>query len=403
MAGEEHDGGLSAPNLRHLRILLATAKHGSITAAAEAVRLSQPAISQAIKKLEGRYGQLLRRSPSGVALTKAGSVLAARLETAFRHLEQGLKDLARRDSDAAIMTLTAAQLNALSAVVRHGSFAAASRKTGLAPPTLHRAVRGLEANVDAALLERTTYGVRPTRRAEEFCRRAQLFFREIVLAESEIAALSGQATGSTAIGAMALARSFLVPSAVSSFMRENPRHVVSIVEGPYEVLLSSLRRGETDVLVGALRGGEPTPDVVQERLFDDELSIVMRVGHPLAASARPGRAALSRYPWVAPRKDTPLRAHFEALFDSVSLPVDLVECNSVSAARVLVAESDRLMLSSNLQYRYERAFGMLTTRPHPGGKVRRVIGLTYRADWSPTSEQKRLLEMLRDLARKISV
>ena len=39
-------------NLRHLRALLAIREHGGITAAADAVSLSQPALTQGLAKLE---------------------------------------------------------------------------------------------------------------------------------------------------------------------------------------------------------------------------------------------------------------------------------------------------------------------------------------------------------------
>ncbi len=51
---------IAIPNLRHLRVFLAVAELKSITRASENIFLSQPAITQAIAKLEG----LTRRAPS---------------------------------------------------------------------------------------------------------------------------------------------------------------------------------------------------------------------------------------------------------------------------------------------------------------------------------------------------
>ena len=45
--------------LRHLRIFVAVAEQGTMHAAARALFLSQPAISQAVKELEAHYGGLL--------------------------------------------------------------------------------------------------------------------------------------------------------------------------------------------------------------------------------------------------------------------------------------------------------------------------------------------------------
>ena len=53
---------LERPSLHALAILVAVIEHGTMTAAAEAVGISQPAISAQVKALEGYYGvPLLQR------------------------------------------------------------------------------------------------------------------------------------------------------------------------------------------------------------------------------------------------------------------------------------------------------------------------------------------------------
>jgi DNA-binding transcriptional LysR family regulator len=64
-------------NLNHLRVFHAVAAAGSITAAARALQVSQPAVSKQLGDLEDALGTLLvDRLPRGVRLTAAGRVLA---------------------------------------------------------------------------------------------------------------------------------------------------------------------------------------------------------------------------------------------------------------------------------------------------------------------------------------
>ena len=49
------------PNLRHLRAFVAAVEHGGATRAAERIHLSQPAVTQALAKLEARLGEAVRR------------------------------------------------------------------------------------------------------------------------------------------------------------------------------------------------------------------------------------------------------------------------------------------------------------------------------------------------------
>ncbi|MFD9335318.1 transcriptional regulator CynR [Streptomyces sp. NPDC060028] len=77
-----------APELRHLRYLLAVAEHAGFTRAAEELRISQPTLSQQVKQLERMVGaQLLDRTGRTVRLTDAG-------ETYAHYARRALRDLA---------------------------------------------------------------------------------------------------------------------------------------------------------------------------------------------------------------------------------------------------------------------------------------------------------------------
>lgn len=82
------------PNLRHLRAFVAIAETGSFVAAAEAVHLGQPALSQAISNLESQLGvRLLERTSRSLRLTPAGEefLVDARrvVESVTRMMERG--------------------------------------------------------------------------------------------------------------------------------------------------------------------------------------------------------------------------------------------------------------------------------------------------------------------------
>ncbi|WP_198299041.1 LysR family transcriptional regulator [Bordetella genomosp. 13] len=63
-------------NLRALRYFVAIADAGSLTAAAQAISIAQPALTRQLRELEQDLGvQLLQRTPRGVLLTQAGVTL----------------------------------------------------------------------------------------------------------------------------------------------------------------------------------------------------------------------------------------------------------------------------------------------------------------------------------------
>jgi len=399
----------ATPNLRHLVLFDSVVRRGSVSAAARAAHLSQPAVTQAVGHIEAALGaRLLQRSYSGLALTGVGNAAAQRIDRALEMLREAVGAVRGRPLDAAgsdlLSGITSTQLNALIVVVEEGAFARAARRAGRARAAVHRAARQLERSLGTALFEVTSFGVRPTREAEKLALRARLAFAEIAQAQAEVAAAQGTGSGATTIGAMPLARSVLVARAVLEFALVRPEHGISILDGPYESMLAALRRGLADVLVGALRDPVPYDDIAQEHLFDDPLSIVVGAQHALAGGGPPTPAALARFPWIAPRRDSPLRRHFEALVGRLDRKrtVAPIECNSLIAARALLLASDRVMLLSEHQIHHELATGQLVALPHPFGPVTRSIGLTVRRDWRPTEVQAQLVAGLRRHARAVA-
>ncbi|MFT4098792.1 MAG: LysR family transcriptional regulator, partial [Rhodoblastus sp.] len=82
------------PNLRHLRAVCVVAETRSVSRAAERIHLSQPAITQAIDKLEARLGAaLFEHGPEGMAATAAGKLFCARAATALEFLRAGARDV----------------------------------------------------------------------------------------------------------------------------------------------------------------------------------------------------------------------------------------------------------------------------------------------------------------------
>lgn len=76
------------PTLRQLQFLIALAEHGSFSRAAEAVFVTQPTLSAAIKELEMILGTVLvERGARGAALTPAGEVVLERARRVMAEAE----------------------------------------------------------------------------------------------------------------------------------------------------------------------------------------------------------------------------------------------------------------------------------------------------------------------------
>ena len=84
---------------QHLTIVRQVVRSGGVTAAAEALSLSQSAVSHAMAKLEDYHGvKIWRRKGRGLQLTQAGAyllALAERMVPELEHAERVLRDMAR--------------------------------------------------------------------------------------------------------------------------------------------------------------------------------------------------------------------------------------------------------------------------------------------------------------------
>jgi DNA-binding transcriptional LysR family regulator len=81
-------------DLNRLRVLVAVAREGSVTAAAEALHYAQPSVSHQLAKLEAEVGvPLLQRMGRGIRLTDAGRLLVDRAESILAQVESACAEL----------------------------------------------------------------------------------------------------------------------------------------------------------------------------------------------------------------------------------------------------------------------------------------------------------------------
>ena len=376
-------------NIRHLSAAAAVVAHGSVSLAARAVHLTQPAVTQGIAKLEAQLGlPLFERHPGGMTPTEAAVRLAPRLEAALRLIGSN--------------RATAAQIRAFVALARAGSYAAAAGEAGVTEPSLHRAVGDLGLAMGYRLAERRGRGVALTSAGAALARRLRLALAELRSGLEEIEALKGQESGRVVVGAMPLSRARLLPRVISRFRAEFPHVHISVLEGSHVELVGPLRDGEVDMMIGALRDGSIGQDLVQKAMFEDRPTILARAGHPLAGGW--DADALRRYPWILPPEGTPLRQLWRKMMGALggALPAVPIECGSVMTIRELLVNGDYLTMLSRDQLALELDAGMVIDIGPAPGAISRTIGLTIRADWRPTRLQHHFMAAIDQEVENIS-
>ena len=365
-------------NIRHFAALAATVRHGSLTRAARAVNLTQPALTQAIAGLEVALGvTLFDRGPQGMAATAPALLIAPRAEAAIAHIGSS--------------RVTGTQLRAFLALARAGSYVAAAEATGLSNASLHRAVADLQVALGQRLVDRRGAHLALTAAGQRRARGFGLGVAELRAGLDEVAAWKGLAGGRIIVGAMPLSRARWLPEAILAFREAHPEIDISVVEGSHAELSGPLRDGDIDLMLGALREGGEAEGLDQEVIFADRPVVVMRAGHPLVAGGD-----MLDYPWILPGRETPLRRHWEAMIVAQGrvVPHVAIECGSPMTIRQLLLGSDALTLLSPGQMAVELSAGLLVAMALPQA-FSREIGIATRAGWRPTGAQEAFVAALR--------
>lgn len=288
--------------LRHLRCFLETARLGSLSAAADALHVSQPAASKTIRELEDILGvQLFDRSGRKLALTPAGRVYQT-------HAGMALADLER------------AQMLVLSPPPER--------------PRLH-------------------VGVLPT-----------------------------AATG-------------LVPRAALAFRETRPDVLLDVMTGPNWLLLSLLREGQLDLVVGRMPPAGNTEGLGFRRLYWERVVPVVRAGHPLLRHEW-DHADLAHHPLMLPPTGAMISTSVRSWLHSVGItdPRPAFENVSLAFGREVVIRSDTVWFISEGVVRPEIEAGALVVLPIRNELLGGLVGISLREGNEPSPPAQALIAAL---------
>ena len=393
----------AGPSLRHLRIFEMVSRLKSVRKAADSVHLSQPAVTQAITKLEEQVGNVLfERRSSGTYLTPAGEIFAVRIGSMFQQIEDALASfgcqLSRGTSLSALVErISRPQIRSLSAIADGRSFADAARKLGISQASLHRAARDLERALGKPLFHNSVYGVTTTRAGAELARKLSLAMRELEWAIEEMNNSVGIRGGELLIGAMPLAGSYLLAPVLGEITKLFPETRVRVHTGDGVSLTKSLLLGEIDFVVGLLRERIETDEFVQESLETSPYVLVARKNHPLSQKKKIHPKDLEGYEWILPTNRATRREAFDFVFNLLSTkPKANIETYSLSTIRILLTGSDRLTLLTRFEYEYEKNAGAMITLPFEPIRPIHSVGIIQRAKWNPTSLGNEFLRLIRN-------
>lgn len=202
------------------------------------------------------------------------------------------------------------QLAAILAVADHGTFSGAADALGTVQSNVSTHVARLERELGAPLFDRAR-GVL-TQEGEAAVARARRVLAEIDALVSDVAAVRNVFTGNVRLGMIGTTARWLAPKMLQVVAERHPGVHLGVVEGSSAELTERLLAGRLDLAVTVVPVADA--DVAGQRLFDEDVVLVVERSHPLAERDAVDPAELRQLPLLLPMPGTPFRAELDDAF-----------------------------------------------------------------------------------------
>lgn len=189
------------------------------------------------------------------------------------------------------------------AIVEEGSMHRASARLNLTQPALTRSIAILEESFGRPLLVRHARGVRPTPFGQRVLNNSTRLNRYLEIAESELMADAADQRVALRLGLGPIWRSGILAPIFDEMRKRHPSLLLEVTPLREDRALDDLNEGRLDGVLGGTRVDTRLhPQLVSRDLFDINIQITARDGHPIFARLKEGKSDrlsfLLDYPWI---------------------------------------------------------------------------------------------------------
>ncbi|TXI01334.1 MAG: LysR family transcriptional regulator [Pseudorhodobacter sp.] len=277
-----------------------------------------------------------------------------------------------------------------------GSLSAVARAQGITQPALSRTLAEAEALLGASLFRRENRRLSLTEQGALFRQHASLALQAL---ETASAALHpGAGAGRLTVGVLPTAATRLFPRIALRFRDLAPEVTLSVITGPHSYLTGLLREGAIDLMLGRLPGAREASGLAFEHLYDEEVVLVARAGHPIAGDAR---AALAACPLILPPEGAIIRGAVDDYLMSLGLGGmrPAIETVALPLARGVLMGSDAVWFISRGVVAEDLDRGDLVLIPTDTRYLAGAVGITRRRAGAASRVLDLLVQLARDGAR----
>ena len=191
------------------------------------------------------------------------------------------------------------------------------------------------------------------------------------------------------VGALPTVSARILPDAVKAFTTAGSGVHTRVITGPNDYLLTLLRTGDVDFVIGRMAEPEAMVGLSFEHLYSERVVMVVRPGHPLLGEPAFALPMIEAYQTLMPTPDSVIRN----LVDRMLL--------AHAFGRAYVRRTDAIWIISEGVVAVDVAEGQLAVLPVDTSETTGPVGLTTRTDTVATLAADSLKQAVRDVAARM--
>ncbi|MFN3936080.1 MAG: LysR substrate-binding domain-containing protein [Gemmobacter sp.] len=262
-------------------------------------------------------------------------------------------------------------------VAAGGSVTATARAQGITQPAVSRSLAELETLLGVALFRRDGRRLRLTPDGARFRTEAAAALAALDAAADRVRPGAAAATR-LALGVLPSVAGTLMPRLTAELAALRPGLRIVIETGPNRHLLSELRAGRIELMVGRMPSADEMTGLRFDHLYDEAVALVLRPDHPLRNA--PVREMLAACPVILPAASAIIRPNVDAYLAALGVTPVAFLCETVALAtgRGLVLGSDAVWFISRGVVAWELARGLLAEVETGAPWLSGAVGITRR-------------------------
>lgn len=165
-------------------------------------------------------------------------------------------------------------------VAKYENMSRAAEELHISQPALSKSIAVLESSVGVELFDRNGRSIKLNRYGKFFLERAERIIKEYERAKEDLANIVSPGQGEVSLGFMHTLGLEVIPSLLMDVKNLYPNMKFQLTQSNSSVIMEKLETGELDLcLISSI---DRNSEVVWEKLWDEELFLIVARNHPLA-------------------------------------------------------------------------------------------------------------------------